>query len=56
MATVSEKRSLRSDSSCVSLLGQSRTQAFPYLRDLKLDHKPDLKPRVRNLGFQFDGF
>ncbi|OAP11033.1 hypothetical protein AXX17_AT2G38690 [Arabidopsis thaliana] len=46
MATVSEKRSLRSDSSCVSLLGQSRTQAFPYLRDLKLDHKPDLKPRI----------
>ncbi|EFH56190.1 predicted protein [Arabidopsis lyrata subsp. lyrata] len=46
MATVSEKRSLRSDPSCVSLLGQSRTQSFPYLRDWKLDHKPDLKPKI----------
>ncbi|XP_019082317.1 PREDICTED: glycosyltransferase-like At2g41451 [Camelina sativa] len=46
MSTVFEKRALPSDSSCVSLLGQSRTQSFPYLRDWKLPHKPDLKPKI----------
>ncbi|VVB03014.1 unnamed protein product [Arabis nemorensis] len=42
----STSRSLRSDSSCVSLLSQSHTQSFPYLRDWKLDQKPDLKPMI----------
>ncbi|KAJ4904043.1 Glycosyltransferase-like [Raphanus sativus] len=36
----------RSDSGCVSLLGQSHATSFPYLKDLKLDHKSDLKPRI----------
>ncbi|EOA28628.1 hypothetical protein CARUB_v10024858mg, partial [Capsella rubella] len=46
MSTVVEKGTLRTDSSCVSLLGQSRTQSFPYLRHWKLPHKPDLKPKI----------
>ncbi|XP_010505925.2 PREDICTED: glycosyltransferase-like At2g41451 [Camelina sativa] len=46
MVTVFEERTFPSDSSCVSLLGQSRTQSFPYLRDWKLPHKPDLKPKI----------
>ncbi|KAJ0259390.1 hypothetical protein HA466_0057510 [Hirschfeldia incana] len=43
MAPVSKKRS---DSGCVSLLGQSHATSFPYLKDLNLDHKKDLKPRI----------
>ncbi|KAF8088362.1 hypothetical protein N665_0544s0012 [Sinapis alba] len=43
MTTISKKRS---DSGCVSLLGQSHATSFPYLKDLKLDHKSDLKPKI----------
>lgn len=35
-----------SHSDCSSVLGQSRTPAFPYFGDWKLDHGSDLRPKV----------
>ncbi|CAN7062914.1 unnamed protein product [Brassica rapa subsp. trilocularis] len=43
MSPISKKSS---DSGCVSLLGQSHATSFPYLKDLNLDHKIDLKPKI----------
>ncbi|CAH8385398.1 unnamed protein product [Eruca vesicaria subsp. sativa] len=43
ITSISKKRS---DSGCVSLLGQSHATSFPYLKDLNLDSKQDLKPRI----------
>lgn len=33
-------------SSCVDLLGQSKSLSFPYFRDWKFDIKSDLKPKI----------
>ncbi|GLT95887.1 hypothetical protein SLE2022_135440 [Rubroshorea leprosula] len=35
-----------SDSSCADILGRSRTPAFPYYKDWKLDYGSDLRPKI----------
>ncbi|GKD78211.1 hypothetical protein Tco_1340832, partial [Tanacetum coccineum] len=45
MESSSEHVTRSTGSSCVDLLGQSKSLSFPYFRDWKFDLKSDLKPK-----------